>query len=428
MTLDIRSLRACRSLWIIALCFAAAWPCSAADPPTFELKDAISAALAHNPDLGLFQFDVRAANARKDQAALRPAPTVGFNLEYFGGTGDFQGVRSAEATLSLSQIVELGSKRESRISVATAEADALTTARQAAQLDVLAEVVRRFVSVASLQEEAKLNLRARELAERTAQAADARVRAARAPHVEIDRATIALERAKLEQRNALSRLDAARRRLSAMWGADDALLDGRPMGEARAELFRLPDVDGFDRLIVRLEANPDFLRFASEERLRDAELRLAASQRKPDLAVTGGMRRIQGSRDVALVASVSIPLFAGRRADSYIAEAAAKRAAVGPMREAALTKARAQLYALYRELRESEANVRVIEDTLGPKMEEALRETEYAFERGRYSYLELVDAQREYLDVQRARIDAAAQAQLLATEIERLTNAPLSTP
>jgi cobalt-zinc-cadmium efflux system outer membrane protein len=59
-------------------------------------------------------------------------------------------------------------------------------------------------------------------------------------------------------------------------------------------------------------------------------------------------------------------------------------------------------------------------------MEEALQETQYAFERGRYSYLELVDAQREYLAVQRERIDAAALAQVLAIEIERLTNAPLA--
>ena len=67
-----------------------------------------------------------------------------------------------------------------------------------------------------------------------------------------------------------------------------------------------------------------------------------------------------------------------------------------------------------------------LETTTIPTMEEALRETEYAFERGRYSYLELVDAQREYLAVQSERIDASTLAQLLAAEIERLTNAPLA--
>ena len=61
-----------------------------------------------------------------------------------------------------------------------------------------------------------------------------------------------------------------------------------------------------------------------------------------------------------------------------------------------------------------------------PRVQEALKETEYAFTRGRYSYLELVDAQREYLAVQAALIDAATDAHELRTEIERLTDAPLA--
>ncbi len=212
-----------------------------------------------------------------------------------------------------------------------------------------------------------------------------------------------------------------------MWGADEAVINGRPMGEVRGDLFRLPEMEDFGALMKRLQASPDFLRFASEERLRDAELRLAATQRRPDITLGGGLRRLPGN-DVALVASFSIPLFSGRRAGSSIAEAAARRDAVGATREAALVKARAQLFGLYQELHDTAATVNVLEVTAVPKMEEALKETEYAFERGRYSYLELVDAQREYLDLQRARIDAGARAQLIATEIERLTNAPLTTP
>jgi cobalt-zinc-cadmium efflux system outer membrane protein len=213
-----------------------------------------------------------------------------------------------------------------------------------------------------------------------------------------------------------------------LWGANDAVLDGQPLSDINGDLRHLPQVEPFEALMTRLESSPDFLRFASEERLREAELRLAASGRKPDVAFSGGLRRLQGTQDTALVASFSIPLFAGRRASSYIAEAAARRDAVGVQREAALIRARAELYRLYRAMQEEMAAVESLDGTLAPRMEEALKETEYAFERGRYSYLELTDAQREYLDLQRARIDASAQVQLLVAEIERLTNAPLTNP
>ncbi len=401
---------------------------AAAEPSTLGLHEAISAALASNPDLRTFEFEFRALDAVREQAGQRPATTVTAELENFAGTGETRGLDSAEATLSLSKVIELGDKRGSRIAVADARLDALATARKAAQLDVLAEVTRRFIAVTVLQEQARLDLSATEQAERTVRAADLRVRAAKAPHVELDRATVALERVRLEQRSTRSRLDAARRSLAAMWAVDDATLDGKPLGEVRGDLFRLPEVEDFAGLITRLQANPDFLRFASEERLRDAELHLAATQRRSNIELGGGLRRLQSTRDTALVATFSIPLFSGRRAESFIAEAATRRDAVGVARDAALVNARAQLYALYRELQEAAATVTALDATVVPKMAEALKETEYAFERGRYSYLELVDAQREYLDVQRARIEAGAQAHLLATEIERLTNAPLTTP
>ena len=56
-----------------------------------------------------------------------------------------------------------------------------------------------------------------------------------------------------------------------------------------------------------------------------------------------------------------------------------------------------------------------------PQIEAALKKTEYAYERGRYSYLELVDAQRELVAVRDSLIDAATAYHLTLIEIERLS-------
>ena len=61
-----------------------------------------------------------------------------------------------------------------------------------------------------------------------------------------------------------------------------------------------------------------------------------------------------------------------------------------------------------------------------PEMEAALEATRVAFEQGRYSFLEWVDAQRALIDVERALIEASASAHLYLAEIERLTGEPLS--
>ena len=426
-SLRARKLRVSHWLGPVLLSVGSCLPTlSVAAESQLTLRDAIQAALARNPELATFEFDIRVNDAQRRQANLKPAPEIGFSLENFAGMGEVKGFDAAEATLSLSQVIELGGKRNARLAVNDAGRNELTIARQAAQLDVVAEVTRRFIAVAEGQEKVRLAQRAVELAVSTARGANERVEAAKAPHVELDRARVAEQRSRVELQSARTGLDAARRSLAAMWASDDSSLNGQPIGEVQGRLGNLPAPGEFGPLVTRLTASPDFLRFASEERLRDAELRLAATQKRADLTVGGGVRRLQLGHDFALVASVSIPLFAGRRSEGVIAEAAARRDALGVEREAAMIKAKADLYALYRQLQDAVAIVQQLESTTIPTMEEALQETQYAFERGRYSYLELVDAQREYLAVQSERIDASTLAQLLAIEIERLTNAPLA--
>lgn len=390
------------------------------------LQSAIRAALANNPALLGFTYQARAAEARTQQAALRPATEFSSTLENVLGTGDNRRLNSAEATFALSQAIEMGGKRDARISATAAARSSIDTDRQAAQLDVLADVTRRFIAVAEHQERLRLAKTATALAEQLVAGADRRVRAAKSPHAELDRANIALSRTRLEEQRAVVELETSRLQLAALWGESHALINGQPFGDIRADLYVLPEIGDFAELTQRLAQNPDALRFASEARLRDAELRLAATLQKPDVTLGVGIRRLQATKDQALVASFSIPLFSSRRADGFVAEAQANRDLVDTERREALLKAQTTLFELHQELRHAVVEATALKTQILPKMEEAMKETEYAFQRGRYSYLELVDAQREYLAQQQALIEASANAHTLRTEIERLTNAPLA--
>jgi cobalt-zinc-cadmium efflux system outer membrane protein len=179
-------------------------------------------------------------------------------------------------------------------------------------------------------------------------------------------------------------------------------------------------------LLARLDDSPQFLRFASEARLRDAELRVAEAQARANLTVNAGVRLLHESDDEALVFGITRPVGAAARAESAANVAAAARAQSDAELEAHRVRAEAQLFELYQELRHALTESEVLETSVIPEMEAALEDTRYAFERGRYSFLEWVDAQRELIDVERARIDAAANAHLFLVEIERLTGEPMT--
>ncbi len=78
------------------------------------------------------------------------------------------------------------------------------------------------------------------------------------------------------------------------------------------------------------------------------------------------------------------------------------------------------------ELRHAITETQLLRDEVMPQIEEALQATEYAWQRGRYIYLEWTEAQSERVSLQRALIEAAANAQIFQVEIERLTGAALN--
>lgn len=404
-----------------ALLAFAASPAVRAEEPAITLREAISRTLLSNPDLAAYSFVLRAQDGRVLQSGLRPNPTLSASVENLLGSGQASGIQSAEVTVTLSQVVELGGLRDRRLDVARHERDGLQAEAEIRRLDTIAETARRFVSLAAQQEQHQLTHLAVELAEKTAAVVEKRVAAAKAPLAERDRAAVALQRAQNDDAHAEHELQTARYALASSWGESEP-----DFATASADLYELPTTRSYDEFLAALESTPDLTRYLSEARLRDAEIALAIASRRRGFEIGAGVRRLEATDDTGLVVSLQMPLPVRDRGQGLIAEAAARRDGAVAERGAVRVRARTQLSGYYRELLDRQRQIRVIHEQALPLMKSALANTDYAYERGRYSYLELVDAQREMLDLRREAIEAAAQYHLTLIEIERLTGTGLS--
>src|SRR3954468_22278442 len=85
------------------------------------LRDAVAATLARNPDLAVRAYDLKAGDARALQASLRPNPEASLEASGFLGSGIARDVDEKQATLTLSQVLELGGKRDRRVEVARSD-------------------------------------------------------------------------------------------------------------------------------------------------------------------------------------------------------------------------------------------------------------------------------------------------------------------
>lgn len=381
-----------------------------------SLRDAITATLARNPQLSSFQFRRQALEGELQTAGLKPAMRLGTTVENAVGSGDYKGTKSAEFTLALSSVIELGDKRDARMGVVTERQQALAVEQRIVELDLLAEVTRRFIEVATAQQHLTLQQSTLSLATETTQSIKRRVDAGNTPDAELARAQANQSRMAIELRQAELGFDTAKIKLSALWAVTEPSFTS-----VNADLLNLGDSPSLNDLLNGLANNPDVQLFASETRLRDAELRLALSQRKADLEWNAGIRRLQASKDSALVVGVSVPLFGGSRAAGEVATAKANRLGVDNERETALLQLRAQLVGLYQERQAAIFEVASLRNDVIPQLKKAVSGTRAAFDKGRYGYLELSTAQHELLEAEAALIDAAANAHLLRAEIERLS-------
>lgn len=385
------------------------------------LKGATAAALLHSPRLESFNYALRAAEAERIQAGLRPNPDFSAHLENLIGTGEVRGTRGLEATLLLSQVLELGNKRVRRERAAARALDLRNADYELRRLDVVAEVARRFVHVVSDQALLKLGREAITLVERTRDVVKQRVATARAASVELSRTEIAVVRARIELEHLEHELRTSRRALAATWGSIQPRFE-----RAQADLFTLPTINSFKQLRAELRVSPNLEYFLTTRRLHEAGLQLALAGGVPDARIGAGVRRLEALDDQALVLnfSIGLPLFNNNQGNIEAAQARLDQVAIS--RRAHFVQAQAVLFATYQELLHAATEAQMLTEAVIPEAKRALKAIEAGFNLGRFSYLELAAAQREFIDVRSEAISAAANYHRFMIEIERLTGIGLA--
>ena len=392
-----------------------------AEQVPLTLANALSRTVAQNPTLQVFDFRLQGLEGRRFSADQNPALEAGLEVENVLGSGNRQGSDAAEYTLSLSSVLELGGKREARVSVVDSRYALVEAERQAETLDVLGQVAQRFVATLALQEKLELAADAVALTEATHEIVTRRADRGAAPQAEVMRARAALTRSRIEQSRVLSEYESRKIALASLWG------DTRPDFQSlEGDLFQFGSSDSFEILYQRVSESPAIQIYASERRVREAEVQLARSQSESDIRWQVGVRQFEETDDSALVGGFSVPLFSGRRNRGEVQAALAARDEVRYRREDTLLRLHSRLFEAYRQRQQNIEAVEQIRGQVLPDLSDALSQTREAYEKGRYSYVEWTAAQRELLSARQALVDTATTALLNQALIEQLTAQPLA--
>jgi cobalt-zinc-cadmium efflux system outer membrane protein len=394
----------------------------AAEP--LRLPEAVARALASNPSIAAESSQLSAVRASAGRDSLSPPYVVGGEFENFAGNGSLSGIHSAETTLRIGRVIELGGKRDARVALGDAEIGQQSQRLDQARIDIASRTTARFIEVLADQERLE-NAREQVVqAERTRGEIADWVQAARNPETDLYAAELAVAEAGLKLEHAEHELESARRTLAASWRASEPDFE-----TVTGDLHDLPVIEDFDSLAARLADTPEQRAHRLEAQTVEARRRVGEASRSPDVSLSVGVRRIESIDDQGLVMSVSVPLGSRPRAAFSIAEADAQLASLEARREADRLESEQTLFEKVQELRHARTEAGTVRDSMLPMAEKALAQTQRGFESGRLSFYALAQAQGTLFRLRERAVEVATRYHLLLVEVERLTaNAQDSAP
>lgn len=376
------------------------------------LDRAIAHALRFNPDLAAATNEVAATEAATDQAATRLNPEIAMSIE------DLK-KETRTTTIQINQALELGGKRRARIDAAERSRDAAMLDRDVKQADVRAAVIAAFFNVLIAQERLTLAQSTYDLAQRGTAIAARRVAAGKVSPVEETKARVAQANVQLELTQAKSELGSARRRLSSFWG------DAMPrFPNADGRIDAMPVLASPDELAARLKDSPLLKRAQVEVDRRAALAAVESSRRVPNVTVSVGVKRAEdlGRNQAVIGLSVPLPLF--ERNQGNLLEAL--RRTDKARNELAATELRLQndLHQAIADLQMAKQEVEALQKEILPGAQSAYDAAAKGFEYGKFSFLEVLDAQRTLLQANSQYLRALANVHRSTAEFQRILGIP----
>ncbi|MEW5906811.1 MAG: TolC family protein [Elusimicrobiota bacterium] len=373
----------------------AALPAHAEERAPLSLEIFLGEVRAANPEIAEAAAAAGAASARVRQAWLPMDPVVEFERMYADGP---LGSGAAERAVSLKQ--EFRNPFKSRLARDAAKGEsAYYRALSGDRTNkVLAEAVDAFQNYLLLTRTERLYRENLELVRGFALAAESRYAAGRGSQADALRAQVELSKAQGLLLETAQEKGAAAARLNALRNRPPAA----PVGEPEEKDFAPEPADYPALEAAALADNPGLRALRARIGAYDRRAALARAGYAPDLMV--GLRRrsaddpaMDGTYDLSL--GLTVPLWFGRN-KAERDEAAAERAAAEAEYDSARNALLLELKSAALEL-DCCANLINIYASAVLQAEQALKASRASYETGQASFLELIEAGRALLEVQR---------------------------
>ena len=378
-----------------------------------SLDEATALALQANPDIAIALSGREVENGQALQAGTRPNPTLSAQVE------DLRS-RNRNTILLISQQLETAGKRDKRIAAAGANIAIADADIHIAQAETSAKVYAAFYQVLAAQQAQILASELLKIGTTSKETTAKRVLAGKVSPVEETKAKVIEASLKVDLVNASQQLIAAKKRLISLWGKGLASAETTTF-TAVGELDKLNTLPALNALAAELPNSPRLKKASLMVVQKQAFSEIEKSRQTPDVTISLGARRneeLGGITQALIGLSVPIPLFDKNQGN--LQSAKAREVQSQDEKTALENQLQTELAIAYARWQSQIEAIDTYNQDILPGAQSAYEAARKGFEFGKFSFLEVLDAQRTLFLAKTQYIQTLALAHQAEADIQSL--------
>lgn len=358
------------------------------------------------------QIIVRGAEIK--QANLKPNPFVTADIEDFTGSGPYSRLGQTQLSLRYNQLYERGDKRRYRRSIATQDREIARVEWRLARLNIMRQAEQAYIKTLTSQMKLDSFNDQVKIFEQTLNTLKMHQSRGQTSNLTVQNARLQLLSARRQVSQFQLDFEVSKQELASLWEEADVTFS-----IDAGELSLLPDALSLPE--INTDENPDILFWKQQIKRSSENMSLEKAKSVQDVTFNMGVRYLQGTQDVALVAGVSMPFALYDTNVNNVRKAGAEvnKSQIELMAAERLLKR--QLLLQVQKRAAAFTQVRIINTELIPEAKQTEAIALQRLEQGIANYLDVYAAQGVVANFSEQLIVELQQFHLAQSEINRLT-------
>lgn len=382
----------------------------AASPVILDFDSAVSHTMASSLSLSIAENEIQIRQGEIKQAKLYSNPTFNYELE----TSEL-GWKDRQELYALSQLIELGGKRQKLVKVASNEYYAAMYGYEATKLERLYQLTKWFIQSIAAQELLQVALEEQQNAEEFLKVTQSKFEAGKLSLIETSKASLTKSLADFNIRQKRTAFQTSKKNLSILWSTSAHAFDlvTYPFYEISAPI-------PLNDYLAKLCDQPEIVRALYKNLAAYHHLKFEKAQRIPDVTLTLGYCYDEG--DNGLVAGIAVPLPFWNQNQGNIKKARYEMRKIENEKKQLLLTLEAKLTTAHLELMRSFHEAEEIKSTLLRTATQAFDLSLEGYREGKFDYMDVLEAKRSLFDIREKYIQTLVTYHTRRAEIEFLNS------